>query len=140
VKKQATRWLAVLAMMLGMLIVSPNAAHADNPDNWIWDCNIWSATTFYYTDQEGGYWFTNGRTILGSPSSYCNDINVTYNPNNPSGAFTVRVRFYYSNGTNAANSWKTACSICWALAATSVLNGTHYRLETKNWETFTVYD
>lgn len=140
-----TARLTIAALLLSLLSVfgAPSPASADHPSMWEWDCVEWTGTSFYYTNQDGGYWYTNGRTIDGNTSD-CQDINVTHNPNNPSGAFTVRVRFYPSNcgvGCNYANSWKTACSICWALAATNVANGTHYRLEfATNWESTIVYD
>lgn len=137
-----TARLTIAALLLSLLTVFGVGApaYADDPNNW-GNCDVWGAVTYFWTDQDGGYWYTNARNVPSSSWSSCNDINATYDPGNPTGAFTIRIRFYnLQNGTNYANAWKSACAICWALAATNVINSTHYRIETRGWESLTVYD
>lgn len=75
-------------------------------------------------------------TVPGSSVSACNDINIrniyreySTTPN----CQYFRVRFYPSSGGSYVNSWKWACSVPPSgpdqVIASSVLNGTKYRVE-----------
>lgn len=137
------RYVAAVALAVGLAVTpsvptqaapAPSQALMAEYDN-CWD---FDAVSYFYTSQDGGYWYTEGFNVPPDEPGYpCYHIYVSAAY---SGAFTVRVRFYLSNGTNYANSWKSACSICYAIAATWVNNGTHYRLEFREWEHITVRD
>lgn len=122
----------VLAVGLALAPAGPAAAHDDNTNN----CEWWPEDTPYSTTQDGGYWYTVGITIRGTPYSSCHNITVgAY----ATGGFEVRIRFYLSDGTNYANSWKSACSLCRVNAATDVLNGTHFRAEFRAYEDVNIW-
>lgn len=125
----------LVAAIAAAAVIAPAAPARADDGTWT-GCAQVQAITQTYTSQDGGYWYTLGYNVPYSWESSCNDISVG---NSYSGAFQVRTRFYLSNGTNYANSWKTACSLCWAPAATDVLNGTHFRLEFREWEHITIY-
>jgi len=98
---------------------------------------------FYnYTANAGGFAegsdfvFYTGQQVVPSTSS-CHDINLNSMYDTDSGLYIctqVRVRFYPSSGGNYANSWKLMCqSYAPFVVASNVGNGTHYRLEFKNY-------
>ncbi len=123
--------LVATAALLGVMLVGATPAQADDSSEYP------SCTNFLYTGVGAPYGggISNGPEFYAyspqwtvSSSSACEDITIDHEPEQ----WYWRVRFYPSSGGSYVNSWKTACQLCFVLAATNVANGTKFRIEGKD--------
>lgn len=135
------RWwsvLAVIATTAASVLVAAGPARAD-------DSSEFPSCTYYWTGIGAAYgggtytgsgdWYAYGPQLTSPSGSACEDIQIVA-PYSMSPNMRFRVRFFPSGGGSFANSWKQAGMPCWSCAwilATSVANGTVWRVEGVDW-------
>ena len=112
--------LAASALLtVGLAVLTPGSADADNPARAV-SCYGQAVS---YASGISNQWPSGAE--LAVTSSYCTDINVKPNA-------TARVKACWwsdSSGGYTCNAYRTINAGTWGVAATNVLNNTHYYLQ-----------